>query len=277
MANKQIDVNFSNSNSTSFKLLYVTHAKYETDWHSIMHTHPFTELFYCIKGKGKFHVENNCFDVEEDDLVIVNAGVNHTESSKESEPLEYIVVGIDGISLNLNNDEMGHYYSIHNYTEFKHEILFYIKTLFLEVKNKAEYYETISQNILEILIYNISRRANGDLKIAETQDTKYFLKYIKDYIDNHYSEDICLEKLCKISYVNKYYLVHAFKKYHGLTPINYLNEVRLEKACALLKNTDHSVKDIANFVGINSQSYLSQSFKNHFNMTPNEYRKKYNK
>ncbi|MEG0564536.1 helix-turn-helix domain-containing protein, partial [Anaerorhabdus sp.] len=82
-----------------------------------------------------------------------------------------------------------------------------------------------------------------------------------------------LDELAKISYINKYYLVHSFKKYAGMTPINYLNYKRLKEACMLLRTTNHSIAQIASIIGMSSQSYFCQSFKKQYQMSPNEYRK----
>jgi mannose-6-phosphate isomerase-like protein (cupin superfamily) len=86
-------------NKMDTKFIYISKSKYESDWHSTMHTHSFTELFYVLNGSGIFKIENEELNVKENDLVIVNPHVSHTESSKDSNPLEYIVIGIDGLSL----------------------------------------------------------------------------------------------------------------------------------------------------------------------------------
>ena len=51
-----------------------------------MHMHPFTELFYVVSGEGLFLIEDKSFTVKQDDLVIVNANILHTESSKDANP-----------------------------------------------------------------------------------------------------------------------------------------------------------------------------------------------
>ena len=274
MANKLYEVNSTNLSKINAKLLYVTNAYFDTDWHSIQHSHPFTELFYLLRGKGEFHVEQDVYNLKEDDLVIVNANIMHTESSKDEEPLEYIVLGIEGVSLLSDSND---YVSFHNYADFKHEILFYIKTLLSEAKNKSEFYDIISQDLLEVLLVNIIRRTNIDLKISDTKKHNHKCAYIQNYIEANFSEDITLDTLCDISYMNKYYLVHSFKKFSGITPIKYLNNRRLKEACFLLKTTDHSISQISNIIGMSSQSYFAQSFKKEYNLSPLEYRIKHTK
>ncbi len=65
------------------KLLYVSTAKYGGDWHSTLHTHECTEIFYVVGGSGKFNIEGKLLPVTTDDMVIVNPNVEHTESCKQ--------------------------------------------------------------------------------------------------------------------------------------------------------------------------------------------------
>lgn len=272
MANRLYEINDIGLSNINAKLRYVTSANYGSDWVSMLHSHPVTELFYVINGRGQFHVEKEIYDVKADDLVIVNANVMHTESSKENEPMEYIVLGVEGISLFSNE---GYSHSIHNYKDFKHEILFYMKTILKEAEIKSEYYHVISQNLLEILLINIIRRNKTNLEIEDSKKHNHECAYIKNYMDVHYRENITLDILSDISYMNKYYLVHSFKKYAGITPIQYLNNKRLTEAAAMLKNTDYSIAQIANIIGMSSQSYFAQSFKKKYAISPIDYRKSF--
>ena len=80
------------SNFDGLKLLYVSTSKYEGDWQSILHSHPFSELFYVVRGSGSFVTEGTEFPVSKNDLVIINPHVQHTERSLQTTPLEYIVL-----------------------------------------------------------------------------------------------------------------------------------------------------------------------------------------
>ena len=84
MSNKRYEVNtpgVSPVDRDVTKLLYVSTAKYGGDWHSLMHTHACTELFYVVGGMGQFKVAEKLIPVSPDDLVIVNPNVEHTEVS----------------------------------------------------------------------------------------------------------------------------------------------------------------------------------------------------
>ena len=80
MSNKRYEVNtpgVSPVDRDVTKLLYVSTAKYGGDWHSLMHTHACTELFYVVGGMGQFKVAEKLIPVSPDDLVIVNPNGAH--------------------------------------------------------------------------------------------------------------------------------------------------------------------------------------------------------
>lgn len=262
----------------SYRLLYISTSRYEGDWHSTPHAHHCTELFYVIRGKGSFLVNDNVFDVCEDDMIIVNPNVVHTEMSRGDSPLEYIVLGIEGLQFTSfseqeDEEEEEKDYSVHNYYEFKHEILFYLKTLLQEMEEKDNNFEVVCQNLLEVLIINMVRRTKANLLIAPAKKVAKECRFVEQYINNHFREEISLELLNEKAFMNKFYLVHAFKQYKGISPINYLIQLRIKEAKELLSTTNYSISQISESSGFSSQSYFSQVFKKETGMTPNEYRK----
>lgn len=255
------------------RLLYITEARYDTDWHCITHSHHFTELFFVTHGKGSFLVENETIPVKENDLIIVNPNVSHTELGNSDKPLEYIVLGINGLQFKNSETEKEENYTIHNFGPQKDEFCFYLKLLLKEVQTKSQNFESICQNLLEIIIWNLLRSTKTSLSVAPEKKITKECRFIEQYLNEHFTEDITLQKLSNLTYLNKYYLVHAFKNYKGTSPINYLIDKRIDEAKHLLGTTNYPISKIATLVGFSSQSYFSQVFRKELNMSPNEYRK----
>lgn len=273
MSNHRYQLKDTKIEKMNIRLLYISQASSDTDWHSIKHMHHFTELFYVMRGNGEFLVDNTRFKVQQDDLIIINPNVSHTEIGEEGSPFEYIVLGIDGLQFVSEDQDIPYNYSVHNYQNYKHEILFYLRTLVLEVKDEDESFEAICQNLIEILIMNMVRRTKKKLVFASTKKISKECRFIEQYINEHFQEDITLQILSDLTYLNKYYIVHAFKSYKGTSPINYLISKRIEEAKSLLATTNYSVSKISDMIGFSSQSYFSQVFKKETNMSPNQYRK----
>lgn len=257
-------------NNIDAHILYISQSSFDKEWTSSLHTHPCTELFYVTKGRGMFHINNETLDVRSDDLIIVNPLVSHTEIGIPDQPFEYIVMGIEGFTF---QDKENSEYIISNYYEYKHEVLFYLKTLLVEARKKEEGYQQVCQCLLEILIINIKRRAQIQMRITASENKNKLCAMIENYIDSHFKEDISLDTLSDLTFVNKYHIVHAFKEYKGIAPISYLQQRRIEEAKSLLRNTDLQISEIADIVGFSSLPYFTQAFKKKTNVSPGRYRK----
>ena len=85
------------------KLRNIASTRYSGDWPSIPHSHSYAELFYIVDGAGQFQINDRLFPVRAHQLVVVNPNVIHTEVSLESHPLEYIVLGIEGLEFTISD------------------------------------------------------------------------------------------------------------------------------------------------------------------------------
>lgn len=280
MSNTRYLINKKNYNP-NYELLYISKSKFENDWHSTAHFHPFTEVFFIIDGKGAFYLNDQIVNVNKWDLIIINPNCLHTEKSSLSDvPLEYIVLGVDNLLLNFpkslsltTNDHQIKLYEIMNFSKDKELLLNHFNKLIDEIENKEFNYEIICKSILNMFITHIIRSKTPLLFIEESKE-KLNLECIKikDYIDSHYSQNITLDFLSNLTYMNKFHLVHTFTKQIGLSPINYAINKRIQEAKNLLATTNYSIRDIASIVGFSNSSYFSQMFKKISGITPKNYR-----
>ena len=79
------------------RLRYVTYTRYSQEWTSQLHSHTCGELFFITGGHGDFQIRQDRFPVAVNDLVVVNAGIPHTETSQDGSPMEYVVLGVEGL------------------------------------------------------------------------------------------------------------------------------------------------------------------------------------
>ncbi len=273
MSNRLYTLSDDREKPVEAKLLYVTSAKYENDWHSTLHTHYFTEFFYVLHGEGRFLVEDTTFPVRENDMVIINPNVPHTELSLADRPLEYIVLGIDGVFFSFHQPAAPEGYSVFSFREQRERILFYLSTLLREAETDRPYRDTVCQDILEVLIILMIRLTDFGMEVASSRRASVVSSHVKRLIDERYQEPLTLDQLAEAAHVSKYYLSHAFTEDYGISPINYLIARRIEESRSLLKTTDYSISQVAGFTGFSSQSYFSQSFRRLTGMTPGEYRR----
>ena len=257
----------------SFRLLYISKSRFGGDWNSTAHTHACTELFYCLSGEGQFFIQGQLYPVQPDDLVIVNPQVEHTELSLNAAPLEYVVLGISGIEVLFGSSDEP--YAILNCREQRERLGALLHMLLAEADHSLDGYETVCQDLLEVLLIWLVRSSTLSVQLQRTtvRAENRECAEIKRYIDTNYRESITLDKLAGMAHLNKYYLSHAFQKEYGISPITYLSRRRIEESKYLLGNTSHTLAQVSELLGFSSPSYFSQCFRKAEGISPNEYRR----
>ena len=253
------------------QLRYITAAQYSQEWNSTLHTHSCTELFFITGGHGTFHVEGKTFPIAVNDVVIVNANVPHTELSQESNPLSYIVLGVDQME---TMEEFDGCTMVH-LTGQQAQLSMCLDLLLQEAREQAEGWEDVCQNLLEIFLRRLVRQKDLSLTTPSPSSSKSNreCELVRRYIDNHFKENLRLDDLAALAHINKYYLSHTFQKEFGTSPISYLISRRIQESRYLLSDTDHTLSQIAHILGFSSLSYFSQSFRRLEGISPLEYRK----
>ncbi len=95
----------------------------------------------------------------------------------------------------------------------------------------------------------------------------------KEFIKNHYSENITLDSVAKNVFMNSFYFSTFFKKHTGKNFKEYLNEIRLENAARLLITSNLHLSEIAEKTGFKSLRSMNELFQKAHGETPGEYRK----
>ncbi|MFI3175000.1 MAG: response regulator [Bacillota bacterium] len=100
------------------------------------------------------------------------------------------------------------------------------------------------------------------------------VKSAKRYIDEHYFEDVTLSSIADTLDISSSYLSTLFNKELQCSFVDYLNQIRIEKACAYLNYPQYKTYDIAYKVGFRDEKYFSKVFKKVMGVSPREYRKR---
>ena len=277
MSNERYLMMESDIKSLSFQLESITKSKYDSDWHSTLHTHPFTELFYVVDGKGEFNIQGQRFPVKANDFVIINPQVEHTELSSPDEPLEYIVLGINGLSFsNLTPvSEGGHPFSFFNLRDEQKDILRYLNAMVQEATSQQMSFELVCHNLLEILLIKILRHQHFDLEVGKQSKATKDISFIKHYLETYYHESIQLEDLASMTHLSRFYISHSFKKEIGMSPMEYLIDIRIKESKILLRTTNYSISQVADIVGFTTPTYFSKQFRKSTGISPTDYREQF--
>lgn len=108
--------------------------------------------------------------------------------------------------------------------------------------------------------------------IGEAGRSRELIPGVIEYLKQNYRNDITLGDVSGHFYVTPQYLSRRFRKKTGLTFVEYLEEIRLEKAEEYLTSSDTKITDISELVGYLDPNYFSRIFKRKYRLSPSDYR-----
>lgn len=230
-------------------------------------------------SSGTFSLDSEKINFEKDDILVVGSEHLHSIQTDEFNPFYSILIDLGKISYNyslatglLKNISYRKLPTIITKDSPTYTSVHQLCNMIIGGKNNND----VSQDtlaLLSITLVNILYES-GVQKEDEDMVNERIKKTIT-YISEHYKEKITIEELCNISYMSESHFIRTFKKKISLSPIQYINELRLEKAYELLKN-GHSVIDASTQCGFNNQGYFIRQFKKKYNLNPSMVKEKRN-
>ena len=188
-----------------------------------------------------------------------------------------LVIGFDGIhqkkllsDINIKTDEPGFIIDIRSFDA--------LKNIYCELKNiypKDALLETpqiLSQITAKSYFYSTLRCLEEEYTIYLNTSRRKLLVLAEEYMRNNFSSDITIEEVSKYLSVDRRYLYKLFKKHSGVSPKQYLNNIRIARATELLANSEMSVTEIAELTGYKDSLQFSTFFKKQTGISPRKYR-----
>jgi AraC-like DNA-binding protein len=117
------------------------------------------------------------------------------------------------------------------------------------------------------LIQRYARLGSTDRRLGN--ETRA-VQQIRQYIEEHFAENVSLQTLAQLVSFSPYYLLRAFRAEVGMPPYTYLESVRIRHTQQLIK-AGMPLVDVAAVVGFSSQSHMTRQFKNIIGVTPGQY------
>lgn len=115
--------------------------------------------------------------------------------------------------------------------------------------------------------------AGGDVRLRQVEGEPIDkVSLVLAYIDHHLADEVTLEQLAELAHFHPNYFIRFFKSATGRSPMQYVNQRRMEKAKAWLTGSDISVSETAERIG-GSLYQFSKMFKQYSGMSPSDYRK----
>jgi AraC-like DNA-binding protein len=100
------------------------------------------------------------------------------------------------------------------------------------------------------------------------------LQRVRDYLDEHFAEQVCLADLARVAELSAFHLIRQFRRYYGVPPHRHLELVRVQRAKVMLQQGAR-ISDVAYATGFSDQSHLTRQFKRVCGVTPGSYARSY--
>lgn len=147
---------------------------------------------------------------------------------------------------------------------------------FDKIKRELEINDILSEDVVisavTQMLVNILRKSGCHEGIMKKSDKIIF--EIQRYIQENCSEQLLISDIADKFYISKFYLTHIFKNQTGMSPRSYLTLTRLTKAYNMLHDSQLKISEIAGRCGFASPSDMARKFKEQYQVSPNEFRKR---
>ena len=251
-----------------------------------MHFHNCIELGFAREGKGVFYVGKSEVPFEAPCLVIAPPNVPHGHTVQAGEECSWNWIYVDPQAM-LSNLSPRLINMISEYqrdvggeecvlSEADHpEILMILKAIISEMEQTQVHYHHIVRELFGTLFLLLLRSYSG-----KTKNNLYVNSQLGciapavAYIAENYMEEISVEKLSYLCHVSTSHFRRLFKQVLGWSPLDYIQIVRIDRACVLLYNCDYSITDIGLQVGYPSSSSFNRQFRRIHGISPSQWRQK---
>ncbi len=275
---------FEHVNSQSADSSFYTYWLKQSHFPFIWHYHPELELTYIHKGKGTRLVGDHVEAFEEGDLVFLGSNLPHTWASEAEFKGEAEVIGIQFKEAIISGE-------LQQFPEFKS-----IQQLLKVSHRGIQFNGAIVQNIAQQLQGIVHLEGMAKLTslwnildtLAKSKDVRFLASEIYvptlgrnneqridkalQHIHDHFLEPISLEKMAKVTNMTITSFCRFFKKMTGKSFSDYLNDLRIGRACKLLIETNLSISETGFKSGFNSTTHFNRMFLRKKGIAPSVYR-----
>lgn len=269
--------------SVSFPMEYYKIDTTEENYDLPYHWHTEFEFIHILHGEYTLFAGIKEYVLKPGDFFLMSSGVLHGDGEGFEEKCIYESLVFDPNIMRINNyltepflDKLidGEYFFLIKFDEKNEGLYKPVTDLFKSVKIKSPgyAYHTVAhlfQLMARISVDNLYERNEHYMKEG---GKLIWLKCVMNLIKQQYATQITLDRMADSAGFSPKYFCRIFHEVTHYTPMDYLNQYRINRAAEMLLRTDDSIEEIAYNCGINDTSYFIKLFKRYKNITPLKYR-----
>ncbi len=231
-----------------------------------MGAEPIERVVYIVKGKAHFILEHTEFEAKERDMVFLSSETAYR--SRWLENAEFMVVDllihdIEGQPIHFDEEACVLFNDTHNsYGGLLGEL-----SAIATANGPFDWLERLSLSFK--FLCQIARDTNRQA----LDEHKRKIRAGLSYLENNFTCDFSVADLAKMCCLSIGSFRRSFSDCTGMSPVEYRNNLRIQKAIILLKSGEHTISEVAEMVGINDNKYFSKQFKKITGVAPSVYKK----
>ncbi len=237
------------------------------------HWHENIELLYFTEGEGRVVCNFTNYDVKKDDIFVVNSENLHMVESDNIIKYFCIVIDSDFCSINgIPAEELKFMHIINNgelIKKYEKVIELYEKSCdFKEARIKLSVLDLLVDllNFIDDTEVSDNTQNEEEPEPQNLPNIKLAIKFIKE----NFTKKISVEDISEASGLSRAYFSRKFKSITGFTLVNYVNLVRCQHACQMLKTGKYKINEVAIECGFDNMSYFTKTYKKLMGTLPSE-------
>ncbi|MBQ8030020.1 MAG: helix-turn-helix transcriptional regulator [Butyrivibrio sp.] len=253
-----------------------------------LHFHNLFEVGYCRNGKGELVLDEEIRQYETSMFSIIPANYPHTTLSPVANFWEYLFFDVDQILRLIypgnptKQREAAEIIDKNADLIYEHEhpeMAEVIKRIMEEMRDKKPYYIETTQNLLKAFVlmlirYQSKQEAARKMSIdGDDGSAMMLIRPALEYIDKNYADPIKVSELADCCNISEPHFRRIFVDTINMSPIDYLNLVRIQNACKIMNKTDHSMEVVASECGFSTFSTFNRNFRKFLDTSPYQWKK----
>ena len=277
--------------SMNLMMLNVGRAQHYADWNWQDVSSPFIRIFYVTKGEATLHLPDQSYVLSPGHLYIIPAYTVHSYECHGRFTHYYLHV-YEGFKNEMNLQEVYELPTEVEAGEGMEQVFKFLCTRHPDAQlpeSDPRSYDTSAQTSDYVARYrDMELWKKMELRGAMLMIMSHFIhkakarvwttdermKRVLEHIHVHIGDNIEVEELAGLASVTKPYFIKLFKREFGISPVQYINRKKVERAQLLLFTTDKTVKEVAYKLGFSDQNYFIRLFRKLAGITPQEYRRR---
>ncbi|MED0670006.1 AraC family transcriptional regulator [Aneurinibacillus aneurinilyticus] len=251
-----------------FKLRDIEFIKGNSDWRSEQQFTTSHVLLAVISGQGRLTIGMHDYRLRPDTVYVCSPKQTFGTVVERADEMEMFLLKFDAVGEAEHGNKplfplMGEI-PLHS----RGQLAFLCEVITSQRYSQDELERFRSQATFQELLYYILKSSRLILKDSQTA-----LERTKAYMEEQYSDSVTIDQLARMTDISPKYFVDLFKKTYGISAIDYLTELRMNRAKQLMAQTNVKLQDVARQVGYSDPFYFSRKFKKEVGVSPTVYMK----